>query len=82
MAMPRGQKQMFVLALLATVMTVGTLIYMLAAPPGYLRRTHNGVPYFTPPVLNPAGGKPLDVNRLAAYYRGNTIAGLYATVAH
>ncbi len=78
MAWPAGQKQMFALALIAALMTVGTLAYMLAAPPGYLRRTRNGVPYFAPPVINPAGGRPLDVNRLAAYYRGHVRAGLYA----
>lgn len=82
MAMPRGQKQMLALALLAAIMTIGTLIYMLVAPPGYLHRTRNGVPYFTPPVINPAGGKPLNINRLAGYYKGNTLDGLYAPTTH
>lgn len=82
MAMPRGQKQMLTLALGAAVMTIGTLIYIFATPPGYLHKTRNGVPYFTPAVINPAGGPPLDVNRLVGYYKGHTIDGLYAATTH
>ncbi len=76
--LPIGQKQMLTWASLAGLMTVGVFIYFLVAPPAYLHRTQNGVPYFTPPVIDPVSGKPLNVNRLAAYYKGNIAAGVYA----
>ncbi len=79
MARSVGQKQMVMLAWVTGLMTAATLTYMLVRPPAYLHRTRTGVAYFTPPVINPAGGKPLNVNRLAEYYRGNNDAGLYAT---
>ncbi|WP_298135681.1 hypothetical protein [Acidiferrobacter sp.] len=76
--LPAGQKQMLALALLAGVMTIGTFIYILATPPAYLHRTRDGVAYFTPPVIDPVNGKPLNVDRLAQYYKGNVSAGVYA----
>ena len=76
--LPVGQRQMLTLALLAGVMTIGTFVYILAMPPAYLHRTRDGVAYFTPPVINPVNGKPLNVDRLAQYYKGNVAAGVYA----
>ena len=76
--LPIGQKQMLTLASLAGLMTVGTFVYFFVAPPAYLHRTRNGVAYFTPPVIDPVSGKPLNVDRLAAYYKGNVAAGVYA----
>ena len=76
--LPVGQRQMLTLAVLVGVMTIGTFVYILAMPPAYLHRTRNGVAYFTPPVINPVNGKPLNVNRLAQYYKGNVAAGVYA----
>ncbi|MHB8252586.1 MAG: hypothetical protein ACYDEV_02520 [Acidiferrobacter sp.] len=78
MGTPVGHKQMLALAILAGLMTIGTLTYLVVAPPGYLHRTRDGVPYFTPPVINPVNGKALNVNRLAQYYKGNVAAGVYA----
>jgi len=78
MASPIGQKQMLALAILAGLMTIGTFTYLVVAPPGYLHRTRDGVPYFTPPVINPVDGGALNVNRLAQYYKGNEAAGAYA----
>ncbi|HUW98291.1 MAG TPA: hypothetical protein VMV40_05530 [Acidiferrobacter sp.] len=72
-----GQRQMLVMAILAGLMTIGTFVYLFAAPPGYLHKTSNGVPYFTPPVISPVNGKALDVNRLAQYYKGNEAAGAF-----
>ena len=76
--LPVGQKQMLTLALLAGAMTIGTFAYILAMPPAYLHRTRDGVAYFTSPVINPVNGKPLNVDRLAQYYKGNVAAGVYA----
>ncbi len=73
--LPVGQKTMLALASLAGVMTIGTLVYMLVAQPASLHRTRDGVAYFTPPVISPIDGRALNVERLAAYYKGNIAAG-------
>ncbi len=73
--LPIGQKTMVVLASLTGLMTIGTLVYMLVAPPAALHRTRDGVAYFTPPVINPIDGQSMNVARLAAYYKGNVAAG-------
>jgi len=78
MVLPVGQKQMLALAVLAGLMTVGTFVYFVVAPPPYLHRTRDGVPYFTPPVIDPVSGDALNVNRLAQYYKGNVAAGVFA----
>ena len=78
---PIGQKAMLALALLAGLMTIGTLVTILVAPPAFLHRTRDGVAYFTPPVINPIDGRALNVERLAAYYKGDVAAGRQAVEA-
>ncbi len=79
--LPIGQKAMVALASLAGLMTIGALVYVLVAPPAYLHRTRDGVAYFTPPVIDPINGRALNVERLAAYYKGNDAAGRHAVEA-
>jgi len=62
--------QLAVFSGLAAVVTVVGLAYIFIDAPAYLRSTRAGVPYFTPPVINPADGKPLDLNMLARHYEG------------
>lgn len=62
--------QMLVFSILAAVISIGGLTYIFMDPPVYLHATRNGVPYFTPPVINPADGKALDLNMLVKHYKG------------
>lgn len=63
--------QMTFLALVGFAATVGSFVYLIAKPPAYLRATREGVPFFTPPVVNPVDGKPLSVNTLVRIYKGS-----------
>ena len=62
--------QMVVFSLLSAAVTVGGLAYIFIEHSAYFRATREGVPYFTPPVVNPANGKPLDLNMLVRHYKG------------
>ncbi|AOU97650.1 hypothetical protein BI364_06480 [Acidihalobacter yilgarnensis] len=68
--MTRGQIQMSGLAIIASVLTLGGLGYITSAPPAYLKATRYGVPYYTPAVINPVTGQPVDVNTLVRHYLG------------
>ncbi|MDE2089684.1 MAG: hypothetical protein KGJ12_06665 [Gammaproteobacteria bacterium] len=78
--MPKGKIQMMFITLLGAVATVATFVYLFARPPAYLRETRDGVPYFTPPVVNPVSGKPLNVNTLVRHYKGSTGTGAPAGI--
>lgn len=55
----------------ASVLVCGFGLYRVYAhPPHSLQVTRDGVPYFTPPVLDPATGKPVPVEALVRHYKG------------
>ncbi|HUW29701.1 MAG TPA: hypothetical protein VMV97_13930 [Sulfuriferula sp.] len=62
--------QMVVFSILSAAISIGGLAYIFMDPPAYLHATRQGVPYFTPPVINPADGKALDLNMLVRHYQG------------
>ncbi len=39
-------------------------------PPASMKVNRDGVPYFTPPVIDPATGKPIPVEVLVRHYKG------------
>lgn len=39
-------------------------------PPASMKVTRDGVPYFTPPVIDPTTGKPVTVEALVRHYKG------------
>ncbi len=65
-----GKIQMVLFSAVSAAVTVGGLAYIFATEPGYLRATRDGVPYFTPSVINPVDGKPLDVGMLVRHFEG------------
>jgi hypothetical protein len=65
-----GQLQMMIYSILIGLIGIGGLVYIFVAQPSYLHASRNGVPYFTPPVVNPNGGKPLNMDMLARHYKG------------
>lgn len=68
--MSKGQWQMLIYSTLVGLIGIGGLVYILVTQPAYLHASRNGVPYFTPKVINPQGGKPLDLNMLVRNYKG------------
>ena len=56
---------------LVSVLSLVALIYVYVFPPPSMQKTRNGVPHFTPKVLNPETGKPLSMDELVRHYRGD-----------
>jgi len=61
--------QFYVLAV--TIISIGALCYIYIYPPQSMRSNRDGVPYFTPKVLNLETGKPVSVDELVRRYRGD-----------
>ncbi len=70
-----GRNQMLAVAVIAALATIGSFVYLLGWPPAYLRESRNGVPYFTPPVINPVTNKPMSVDSLVRDYKGQGAGG-------
>lgn len=68
--MTAGQWQMAIYSLLVATIGIGGYVYILIKQPVYLHASRDGVPYFTPKVINPTGGKPLDLNELIRHFKG------------
>lgn len=57
--------------LFALVVSIGGIAWMFIQPPHSTRVDRDGVPHFTPEVLNPATGKGVTVNDLIRHFRGD-----------
>jgi len=55
---------------LVTLLSVGGLIYVYTAPMESMRVNRDGVPYFTPAVINPETGEPVSVDALVRHFKG------------
>lgn len=53
-----------------SLVCAAALAYVYAMPPESLRVTRDGVPFFTPPVVNPESGEPLDMGELVRHFKG------------
>lgn len=61
------QIQLAFLALVATAITVGSLIYVLLMDPASLYMSRDGVPFFTPAVQHPDTNEPVTVDELVRH---------------
>ena len=68
--MTHGQWQMTIYSILVALIGFGGVIYIFVTQPAYLHASRDGVPYFSPKVINPMGGQPLDLNELVRNYKG------------
>lgn len=59
----------FLVALSAIIVIAG-LAYVYVKPPQSMRANRDGVPYYTPPVVNPMTGEAIPVEQLVKHYRG------------
>ncbi len=57
-------------AILIAAISIGGLGYVYAYPPESMRVSRDGVPFFTPPVINPETGEPISVDALVRHYKG------------
>lgn len=62
--------QMVVFSVLSAALSAAGLVYIFVAHPAYLRTTAQGVPYYTPKVVDPLTNKPLDLGTLIRHYEG------------
>jgi len=51
--------------------SLAILVYIYALPPESMRVSREGVPHFTPDVVHPETGKPIDINELVRHYKGD-----------
>jgi len=47
------------------------LAYVYAVPPASMKSDRNGIPHFTPQVVNPETGEAIDMGDLVKHYRGD-----------
>ena len=63
--------QLNVLVIFCTLLTVFSFVYILTAKPESLRISKDGVPFFTPKVINPDDGKSISVDELIQLYKND-----------
>jgi len=63
------QLQLTVLALIVSLITVGSFTYILWKQPESLRLSREGVPFFTPAVINPDTGEAISVEALVEHFK-------------
>ncbi len=56
---------------IVSLISISALVYVYAFPPQSMLKSRDGVPHFTPQVVNPETGKPLDIGELIRHYRGD-----------
>ncbi len=63
--------QLKLLAIFCTLLTVFCFAYILWAQPESLRVSRDGVPFFTPQVINPDDGKSISVDELIQHFKND-----------
>ena len=62
------QLQLLLIAVVATVITIGSFAYILWQQPESLRMSRDGVPFFTPAVIHPDTGEAIPMETLVEHY--------------
>lgn len=65
-----GFVQMRIVVGLVALLSIGALAYVYVFPPPSMRVSRDGVPYFTPPTVNPETGETLTIDRLVRHFKG------------
>jgi len=69
--MSRLNKCAFFYVVAIALLSLGGLVYVYAVPPVSMKSDRNGVPHFTPQVINPETGEAIDMGDLVKHYRGD-----------
>lgn len=54
-----------------SVLSIVSLVYIYVSPPPSMFKSRDGVPHFTPKVMHPETGEPLEVGELIRHFRGD-----------
>jgi hypothetical protein len=69
MTVSAQQLQLAALALIVSLITVGSFTYILWKQPESLRLSRDGVPFFTPQVIHPDTGEIISVDELVEHFK-------------
>lgn len=61
---------MLILSLAVLGISIASLAYIAVVQPDYLRADRDGVPFYTPQVINPETGEPVEMGELIRHYKG------------
>lgn len=61
---------MLTLSLTVLGISIVSLAYIAVVQPDYLRADRDGVPFYTPQVINPETGEPVEMGELIRHYKG------------
>ena len=63
------QIQLTIFAAAVGLISVASLVHVFIQPSDELARTREGTPFFTPPVINPDNGEPIELDTLIGHYK-------------
>ena len=63
------QLQLTIFAAAVALVSVASLVHVFIQPSDELARTREGTPFFTPPVVNPDNGEPIELDTLIEHYK-------------
>lgn len=69
--MSKHKKYALVYVVAIALLSLGGLVYVYAVPPVSMKTDRNGIPHFTPQVINPETGDAIDMGDLVKHYRGD-----------
>ena len=63
------QLQLTLFAAAVALMSVGAVVHVAMQPLDDRTRTRQGTPFFTPPVIDPDTGQPIEIDTLVEHYK-------------
>ncbi len=69
--MSKHNKYAFIYVAAIALLSFCGLVYVYAVPPASMKTDRNGIPHFTPQVINPETGDAIDMGDLVKHYRGD-----------
>ena len=61
--------QLTLFAAVVVLVSIASIVHVAIQPLDELARTRQGMPFFTPPVLNPDTGEPIEMDALVEHYK-------------
>ncbi len=54
-----------------SALSVAVLVYVYTVPMDSMRATRDGAPHFSPKVIHPETGEPVELGKLIRHFRGD-----------
>jgi hypothetical protein len=61
--------QLTLFAAVVVIVSIASIVHVAIQPLDEVARTRQGTPFFTPPVLNPDTGEPIEMDALVEHYK-------------